>query len=46
VTRQIGLDSFIPHATALSLSMEALYEILGDLARQVFAALHLRQHSR
>jgi uncharacterized SAM-binding protein YcdF (DUF218 family) len=46
VSREIGPDSFIPHASALSLSMEALYEILGDLARQVFAALHLRQHSR
>jgi hypothetical protein len=31
---------------ALGYSTEALYELLGDLARQVFAALHLRQHSR
>jgi hypothetical protein len=30
----------------LGYSTEALYEILGDLVRQVFAALHLRQHSR
>ena len=46
VSGEIGLDSFIPHASALSLSKEALYELLGDLARRAFAALHLRQRSR
>jgi hypothetical protein len=42
----MGLESFVPTVWALGDSTEALYEILGDLARQVFAALHLRQHSR
>ena len=44
--RELGTLSFLPDVTALAYSTEALYEILGDLARQAFAALHLRQHSR
>ncbi|HEX8782087.1 MAG TPA: YdcF family protein [Steroidobacteraceae bacterium] len=43
---EMGPLSFVPNTWALGNSKEALYEILGDLARQVFAALHLRQHSR
>ena len=41
-----GPHRFLPNVAALAYSTAALYEILGDLARQVFAALHLRQHSR
>ena len=37
--------SFIPDATALARSSAALYELLGDLARRVFATLHLRRHT-
>jgi uncharacterized SAM-binding protein YcdF (DUF218 family) len=37
--------SFIPNATALARSTAALYELLGDLARRVFATLHLRRHT-
>jgi uncharacterized SAM-binding protein YcdF (DUF218 family) len=40
-----GPHRFLPNMAALAYSTAALYEILGDLARQVFAALHLRQHS-
>jgi uncharacterized SAM-binding protein YcdF (DUF218 family) len=46
VPSEIGPQIFLPDVVALGYSREALYEILGDLARQVFAALHLRQHSR
>jgi uncharacterized SAM-binding protein YcdF (DUF218 family) len=45
VPQEIGPRSFFPDIWALGYSTEALYEILGDLVRQVFAALHLRQHS-
>lgn len=38
--------SFVPSGAALSRSTAALYELLGDLARRVFAVLHLRRHSR
>jgi len=44
--RDMEPQSFLPNASALAYSSAALYEILGDLARRVFAALHLRQHSR
>jgi uncharacterized SAM-binding protein YcdF (DUF218 family) len=44
--QEIDLQSFVPNATALAYSSAALYEMLGDLVRQAFAALHLRQHSR
>jgi uncharacterized SAM-binding protein YcdF (DUF218 family) len=37
--------SYLPNASALRRSTEALYELLGDLARRVFAALHLRRHA-
>jgi uncharacterized SAM-binding protein YcdF (DUF218 family) len=46
VTQDIGPRSFLPNVYALGDSTAALYELFGDLARQVFAALHLRQHSR
>jgi uncharacterized SAM-binding protein YcdF (DUF218 family) len=36
---------YLPSARALLLSNEALYEILGDLARRVLAATHLRTQS-
>jgi uncharacterized SAM-binding protein YcdF (DUF218 family) len=45
VPRELGPLSFLPDASAMASSTEALYEITGDLVRQVFAALHLRQHS-
>jgi uncharacterized SAM-binding protein YcdF (DUF218 family) len=46
VPQELGPRSFLPDIWALAYSREALYEILGDLVRQVSAALHLRQHSR
>src|SRR5215469_16560660 len=45
VPPEMGPQNFVPNMTALAYSTAALYEILGDLVRQVFAALHLRQHS-
>jgi uncharacterized SAM-binding protein YcdF (DUF218 family) len=44
VPRQIDALDFIPHASSLMTSTEALYELSGDLARRTFAALHLRRH--
>lgn len=41
----LGARSFIPSATALARSTAALYELLGDLARRLFATLHLRRHT-
>ena len=46
VPRELGPGSFLPNVHALAYSTEALYEILGDLARRAFATLHLRRHSR
>jgi len=46
VPPEMGVHNFVPNVNALACSTAALYEILGDLARQVFAALHLRQHPR
>jgi uncharacterized SAM-binding protein YcdF (DUF218 family) len=45
VAREIDVLSFIPNATALAQSTDALYELIGDLARQCFALLHLRRHT-
>jgi uncharacterized SAM-binding protein YcdF (DUF218 family) len=42
---QLTAPRFVPSAAALEHSTEALYELLGDLARRVFVALHLRRHS-
>ena len=42
----IRLKSFVPDVDALSRSTTALYELLGDLARQGWEILHLRRHSR
>ncbi len=36
---------YLPEVSALRRSTEALYELLGDLARRLFAASHLRRHS-
>jgi uncharacterized SAM-binding protein YcdF (DUF218 family) len=46
VPPEMGVRNFVPNVNALAYSTAALYEILGDLARQVFAVLHLRQHPR
>ena len=45
VPTRIDVRSFIPNVSALSRSTTALYELIGDLARRAFAALHLRRHS-
>jgi uncharacterized SAM-binding protein YcdF (DUF218 family) len=37
---------YLPNAAALQHSAEAIYELLGDLARQFFAATHLRRQAR
>jgi uncharacterized SAM-binding protein YcdF (DUF218 family) len=36
---------YLPSVGALRRSTEALYELIGDVARGVFAALHLRRHT-
>jgi uncharacterized SAM-binding protein YcdF (DUF218 family) len=43
--RPLKVVSFLPNANALLESTEAVYELLGDLARRGLAALHLRRHS-
>jgi uncharacterized SAM-binding protein YcdF (DUF218 family) len=40
-----NLSSFLPHSSALLESTEAIYELLGDVARRSMAALHVRRHS-
>ena len=42
---QHDLSSFLPNSSALLQSTAAVYELLGDPARRVMAALHLRRHS-
>lgn len=41
---QHNLFSFLPNSIALLQSTEAVYELLGDVARVVMAALHVRRH--
>ena len=41
--RAHGPDGFIPGPTALTRSHYALYELIGEPAREVMAALHLRK---
>lgn len=36
---------YLPQASALRRSTEALYELLGELARRALAALHVRRHT-
>ena len=43
--RPLKVTSFLPNPNALLESAEALYELLGDLARRTLAALHLRRQS-
>jgi len=38
-------QSFVPSAFALAISTAALYELIGDIARQMFAMLHIRRHT-
>jgi uncharacterized SAM-binding protein YcdF (DUF218 family) len=45
VPRELSPSSFVPNATALASSSVAIYELLGDLARRAFEALHLRRHA-
>jgi uncharacterized SAM-binding protein YcdF (DUF218 family) len=40
--RESGVARFVPGPSALLRSTAALYELLGDLVRRVFAGLHLR----
>jgi uncharacterized SAM-binding protein YcdF (DUF218 family) len=40
-----GARRFVPNATALTHSSEALYELLGDWARRAMAALGVRRHA-
>ena len=37
-------ERYLPSAVGLRRSAEALYELIGDLARRVFEVLHLRRH--
>lgn len=43
--QRISINSFIPRATALADSTEALYELIGTVAQTLFETLHLRRHS-
>jgi cell fate (sporulation/competence/biofilm development) regulator YlbF (YheA/YmcA/DUF963 family) len=36
---------YLPNVAALRRSTEALYELIGDVARRIFAASHLRRHT-
>ena len=40
-----NLFSFLPNSIALLESTQAVYELLGDVARRAMAALHVRRHS-
>ncbi len=40
-----GVRRYLPNAASLEVSSAALYELAGDLARRMFAALHLRQQT-
>jgi uncharacterized SAM-binding protein YcdF (DUF218 family) len=41
----VDLLDYVPDTAGLQRSTEALYELLGDLARQFFAATHLRRQA-
>jgi uncharacterized SAM-binding protein YcdF (DUF218 family) len=43
--RKISLHSFVPTASALARSTDALHEFLGDVVREALAALHLRRQT-
>jgi uncharacterized SAM-binding protein YcdF (DUF218 family) len=43
--QELMLTKFVPNESALSQSHSALYELLGEPARRLFLALHLRRHS-
>jgi uncharacterized SAM-binding protein YcdF (DUF218 family) len=38
------MSSFLPSASALMESTEALYELIGDGVRRTLSVLHLRRH--
>jgi uncharacterized SAM-binding protein YcdF (DUF218 family) len=42
---EIRPGSFVPNVFALAVSTTALYELIGDLARQTFETLHIRRHT-
>jgi uncharacterized SAM-binding protein YcdF (DUF218 family) len=42
---QLRPRSFVPNVSALAGSTAALYELIGDLARQTFETLHIRRHT-
>jgi uncharacterized SAM-binding protein YcdF (DUF218 family) len=39
----LGVGSFVPEMGALVHSHQAIYELIGEPVREVFAALHLRR---
>jgi len=45
VPHEVRVTSYVPSALALAVSTAALYELIGDVARRAFEALHLRQHT-
>ena len=45
VPQEITAGSLFPHASALTRSTDALYELIGDVARRTFAVLHLRRQT-
>lgn len=42
----VDIFYYVPSTPALQRSTEAIYELLGDLARRFFAATHLRRQAR
>jgi len=42
---EIRPGSFVPNLFALAASTTALYELIGELARQTFETLHIRRHT-
>jgi uncharacterized SAM-binding protein YcdF (DUF218 family) len=44
-SQPVDLTYYLPSAAGLQHSSDALYELLGDLARQFFAATHLRRQA-
>jgi uncharacterized SAM-binding protein YcdF (DUF218 family) len=43
IPQQLHVDSFVPAVNALMHSHEAIYELIGEPVRELFAVLHLRR---
>jgi len=43
IPQELHVDSFVPNVSALMHSHEAVYELIGEPVRELFALLHLRR---